>query len=216
MGFQIWGQDAERRHLSSKHWELPFRWNEEAGRRGIEYKVFPSMCDPFEARADLEPLRRRFFDLMAHTRNLQWLVLTKRPEELLNYPRLPRNCHLLATVEGNTVDDRIETLRRHRDMDSTKRVYGLSIEPLTEPLDLTVEDLRGIDWAIVGGETGHHSERMQGRWVESIFKATRKANTSFLFKQWGDAALLEDKKIFSHLERVREFPALLGPAVTKR
>lgn len=65
--------------------------------------------------------------------------------------------------------------------------WGCSIEPLTEPLDLSLSDLRGIDWAIVGGETGHHSERMQGRWVRSIFDATRKAKTKFFFKQWGDA-----------------------------
>lgn len=215
MGFQIWGQDAERKHLSSKHWEQPFRWSEEAGRLGIQYKVFPSMCDPFEARADLDPLRRRFFELIRYTPNLQWLLVTKRPEQLIEYPGLPPNAHLLATVEGNTVKNRIFNLRQYRNYGES-RILGLSIEPLTEPLDLSLSDLRGIDWAIVGGETGHHSERMLGRWVQSIFIATRKANTRFLFKQWGDAALLEDIRLFSHLERVREFPALLGPAVTKR
>lgn len=215
-GFAIWGQDAGRRHLSSKHWEEPYKWNEEAGRKGVEYKVFPSMCDPFERRPDLDPLRRRFFDLIATTKNLQWLLLTKRPEELISYPRLPANAHLLATVEGNTVKERIDQLRNYRKLYHVAgRIYGLSIEPLVEYLDLSPSDLRGIDWAIVGGETGAGAEPMRGSWAQAVLNATKKSfSTSFFFKQWGDA-LPCDKPSFPHLEMVRDFPALLGPAVTK-
>lgn len=215
-GFQIWGQDADRRHLSQKHWEEPYKWNEEAGRRGVKYKVFPSMCDPFERRPDLDPLRRRFWDLIATTKHLQWLLLTKRPEELVSYPRLPANAHLLATVEGNTVKARIDQLRNYRKLYHVAgRTYGLSIEPLVEPLHLTTSDLRGIDWSIVGGETGAGAEPMVPLWAQTVYWTTRQAGSKFFFKQWGDAVSPDEKKSFAHLATVREFPALLGPAVTK-
>lgn len=215
-GFKIWGDDAPRRNLSTAHWLAPFSWNDDAIRKGISYKVFPSMCDPFEKRADLDSLRDRFLNLITQTRNLQWLLLTKRPEELCDYPDLPPNAHIIATVEGNSVKSRIADLRRHRmRYGRIGRCYGLSVEPLVEPLDLRRVDLIGIDWVIVGGESNSTS-RMEGRWVQNIYEATHDAGKSFLFKQWGDAASLEDKKNFAHLERVREFPAQLGPAVTKK
>lgn len=215
-GFKIWGDDAPRRNLSSAHWNSPFAWDEEAVRKGKAYKVFPSMCDPFEKRADLDSQRSRFLNLIHCTRNLQWLLLTKRPEELCDYTDLPSNAHIIATVEGDTVKSRISDLQWHRmNYGLSGRCYGLSVEPLVEPLTLTPADLVGIDWVIVGGESGSPS-RMEGRWVQSIYEATRNAGKSFFFKQWGDAASLEDKKDFRHLERVREWPAQLGPAVTKK
>ncbi len=215
LGLRIWGQDADRRHLSSKHWEMPLHWNEEACRRRVEYKVFPSMCDPFEDREDLKPLRRRFLSLISHTKYLQWLLLTKRPENVIE--DLPTNAHLLVSVEGNSVKDRIRTLKMIRSLDSyrAQRIYGLSVEPLVEPLDLS-NDLIGIDWVIVGGETGHGAQRMEGRWAQNIYSACHNAGKAFFFKQWGDAALEADQNEFHHLERVMQWPAKLGPAVTKK
>lgn len=214
MGFNIWGQDVGRRNLSVEHWEQPFKWNEEAGRLGINLKVFPSMCDPFEVRDDLKPTRRRFFELIKWTPNLQWLLLTKRPEEI-DWYELPANAHVLASVNDmESFAKRIEWIRRRRR--SSNRVHGLSIEPLTGPLDICKSDLYGIDWAIVGGETGHSAARMMPQWVQRIRVAASDAGTKFLFKQWGHGALIEDRKNFAHLERVREWPAQLGPAVTKK
>ena len=59
----------------------------------------------------------------------------------------------------------------------------LSIEPLLE--DLGDFDLSGIDWAIVGGESGPGARPMQKQWVESVLKLCRRSQVLFFFKQWG-------------------------------
>jgi protein gp37 len=62
-------------------------------------------------------------------------------------------------------------------------VKFLSIEPLLE--DLGHFDISGLDWAIIGGESGHGARPMKEAWVEKILKLCRKANVAFFFKQWG-------------------------------
>jgi protein gp37 len=59
----------------------------------------------------------------------------------------------------------------------------ISFEPLIGAIPNL--DLRGIDWAIVGGESGPHARQMLEEWVDGIFEACRRANTEFFFKQWG-------------------------------
>src|SRR5260370_30402958 len=59
----------------------------------------------------------------------------------------------------------------------------LSIEPLLEHLGPI--PLQGIDWAIVGGESGHGARTMDPEWVESIYAQCRTARIPFFFKQWG-------------------------------
>jgi len=73
---------------------------------------------------------------------------------------------------------RIDYLRQSR-----ARVKFLSIEPLLE--DLGQIDLSGIDWVIVGGESGRGARPMQANWVYSILKQCQAANIPFFFKQWG-------------------------------
>ncbi len=62
-------------------------------------------------------------------------------------------------------------------------VRFLSIEPLLE--DLGEIDLQGIDWVIVGGESGPGARPMRRSWVVSIRRQCRKADIPFFFKQWG-------------------------------
>lgn len=212
MGFKIWGQEP-RRHMSSDHWEVPIRWNDYAALNHIQYKVFPSMCDPFEDRPELEAIRSRFWKLMKWTPNLQWLLLTKRPENIY-YQDLPPNAHVFASINDEASMHRIAEIRRRR---SSSRIHGLSIAPLTGPLTkLSRSDLYGIDWVLLEGETGHKAERMRGEWAQHVLNVCRDRNVPFFFKQWGDKATQEDKLKFSHLEKVQEWPDLLGPAITKK
>ena len=73
---------------------------------------------------------------------------------------------------------RVELLRT-----SPAAIRFLSIEPLLE--DLGTFDLTGIDWVIVGGESGHGARPMQQAWVERILELCRQAGVAFFFKQWG-------------------------------
>ena len=73
---------------------------------------------------------------------------------------------------------RIEALRQ-----APAAMRFLSIEPLLE--DLGQFDLNGIDWVIVGGESGHGARLMQEEWVRAIQKQCKTAKVPFFFKQWG-------------------------------
>ena len=75
-----WGKGKPRRPASEAAWKEPLRWNENAKRDGVRRKVFcASMADVFDPEAP-EGSRARLFELIRKTPNLDWLLLTKRPE----------------------------------------------------------------------------------------------------------------------------------------
>jgi len=113
-------------------------------------------------------------------------VLTKRSERLMQLlsTRLRFAAGQRHIWWGVSVEDqqyglpRVEHLRA-----APAAVRFLSIEPLLE--DLGDFDLSGIDWAIVGGESGHGARKMEPAWVERIQQLCGRQNTAFFFKQWG-------------------------------
>ncbi|HVS73120.1 MAG TPA: DUF5131 family protein [Phycisphaerae bacterium] len=139
-GFKIWGPSAERRFFGDKHWNDPRRWDREAAAAGERRRVFPSMCDPFEGRDDLyEPLMR-FCGLIEQTPNLDWLLLTKRPENIdrllpMHWMRpgmFPRNIWLGTSFEDQkSLIDRLGHL-----CNCPAPVRFLSGEPLLAEADL--------------------------------------------------------------------------------
>src|SRR5947208_2303347 len=80
-GQDLWGSTAERRLFGEKHWSEPIRWHQEASLAGRRERVFcASMADVFERRADLNEERRRLWKVIERTPSLDWLLLTKRPQ----------------------------------------------------------------------------------------------------------------------------------------
>lgn len=110
-------------------------------------------------------------------------VLTKRADILLRYDgegllTWPHNVWMGVSVEDGRVRHRIDALRQ-----TGARVKFLSCEPLIGPLpDM---DLTGIDWVIVGGESGRKPRRMDPDWVLDIKDQCERADVAFFFKQWG-------------------------------
>lgn len=201
-GHQVWGKDAERRELSDAHWKQPLIWNRKAEREGVRYRVFPSMCDPFEYRfgdSTLDICRARFWDLIDATPSIDWLLLTKRPENIRRMipdrwsVSMPRNAQIGATVEDRPRMWRIESLRRVK-----AHVRFLSIEPLLE--DLGVLNLDGIHQVIVGGESGHSARPMHPDWARSIRDQCIAAGVAYHFKQWGEYQPL------TRIDGVQEMP----------
>ena len=81
LGKKLWGPKAPRRFLSDAYWMEPIKWNREAKQQGHRARVFcASMADVFEARSDLNASRERLWKLIEETPQLDWLLLTKRPE----------------------------------------------------------------------------------------------------------------------------------------
>ena len=124
------------------------------------------------------------FDVFSVMKRAHWHVfqiLTKRSERLLELSEKvdwPENIWAGVSVENQVCTDRIKHLQMTR-----AKVKFLSIEPLLGPLQNL--DLTGIDWVIVGGESGPGSRFMNKSWVMDIRDQCLKTNTPFFFKQWG-------------------------------
>jgi protein gp37 len=139
-----------------------------------------SMSDLFHEDVPEEYIRQ-VFQTMVKARQHTFQILTKRAERLAALaPRLPwpANVWMGVSVEDARVVDRIGYLRQ-----VPSAVRFLSLEPLIGPLEGL--PLTGIDWAIVGGESGPRARPMKRGWVSSIFRQCRAADVAFFFKQWG-------------------------------
>jgi protein gp37 len=224
VGQKVWGKEAGRRFFGDKHWAEPVKWDQKAATAGIRHRVFcGSMCDIFEDRDDLHPFRERLFDLVDRTSHLDWLLLSKRPE---NAPKMlpaswldaPRgNVWFGATAEdAKRLAERSDHLRN-----IPARIRFLSCEPLLEDLGLRAETLAGIDWVILGGESGGRARACEVEWIRSAMAACRENGVAAFVKQLGKVPsvgqfrlkLLDSKggdiEEWPSDLRVREFPASL-------
>ena len=139
-----------------------------------------SMSDLFHDQVPLEYIQG-VFRVMNEANWHQYQVLTKRAERLEAISaELPWASHIWmgVSVENEDYLWRIDHLRRIK-----AHVKFLSIEPLLGPIGKI--DLCGIDWVIVGGESGPSARPMTAEWAKDIRDQCRKANVAFFFKQWG-------------------------------
>ena len=154
--------------------DLPLRW------RRPRTIFVNSMSDLFHKDVPDEFILS-VFDVMARAHWHRYQVLTKRSKRLAELsPRLPwgPNIWMGVSVENAEYVYRIDDLRF-----SGAHVRFLSLEPLLGPL--TNLDLRGIHWAIVGGESGPGSRAMNPDWVRDLRDQCVTACVPFFFKQWG-------------------------------
>jgi protein gp37 len=154
--------------------ELPLRWRK-------PQRIFVnSMSDLFHADVPTAYLKR-VFSVMRSAHWHRFQVLTKRAERLEQLaPELdwPENVWMGVSVESEDYMHRIDALRG-----TGARVKFLSLEPLLGPLEGL--NLRGIDWVIVGGESGPRARPVDPQWVIDIREQARRAGVAFFFKQWG-------------------------------
>ncbi len=139
-----------------------------------------SMSDLFHEDVP-EAYVRRVFDVMARAHWHRFQVLTKRAERLAAMARAlpwPDNVWMGVSVETARYTARVDALR-----EVPAAVRFLSLEPLLGPLPQL--DLRGIDWVIVGGESGPRARPMAPAWVQDLRVQCAAAGVSFFFKQWG-------------------------------
>lgn len=121
------------------------------------------------------------FRVMKHAHWHTFQVLTKRADRLEYDGQIlvwPENVWMGVSVEDARQVHRIDHLRR-----TPAKVKFLSLEPLIGPLPNL--DLTGIDWVIVGGESGPTARPMKEEWVQDILQQCRAQGVAFFFKQWG-------------------------------
>ncbi len=231
----VWGPKGSRPIAAEAYWRQPLKWDREAKEAGERRRVFcASLADVFEgpetmpegAREAVALARCRLFrHVIPETPNLDWLILTKRPENINpmlfgstddQYPvieQMPPNVWFGTSVEDQaTADQRIPELLK-----VNASVRFLSCEPLLGPVKLWEHDewngclegvgivregirypsspngpeewdeniFPGIDWVIVGGESGADARPMHWKWAESLRDQCRAADVPYFFKQWG-------------------------------
>jgi protein gp37 len=137
-----------------------------------------SMSDLFHELVPWEYIDQ-VFDVMEQAERHTFQVLTKRPERMraLARPALP-NVWLGTSIENDRFVGRADYLR-----EAPAAVRFLSLEPLLGPLPSL--DLNGIDWVIVGGESGPDHRLVNPDWVRDIRDRVVAAKAAFFFKQWG-------------------------------
>lgn len=269
----------EKRTIAAEStWRQPLKWNREAKAAGVRRRVFcASLGDVFENRPELVAPRQRLFELIGATPHLDWLLLTKRPENIVGQWSLwsgyaaggaikagvpiedvftdgrvlgfPRNVWIGTSVEDQAAaDTRIPIL-----LQIPAAVRFLSCEPLIGAVDLnhvqydgTVEydvlrgtmgvyrphrgKCPGVDWVIVGGESGPGARECHVEWIESIVRQCQMAKVPVFVKQLGAKPThlipqlggrwnlsLADRKggdpaewgVFEHLN-IRKFPVPAG------
>lgn len=153
--------------------DAPYSW------RGSRTVFVNSMSDLFHEEVPLEFIQS-VFAVMADTPQHQYQVLTKRAQRLATLaPQLawPPNVWIGVSVETQRYSFRVDYLRR-----VPAAVRFVSAEPLLGPLRL---GLGGIDWVIVGGESGHGARPVKAEWVEDIRDDCAESGVPFFFKQWG-------------------------------
>ncbi|MCQ2260834.1 MAG: phage Gp37/Gp68 family protein [Bacteroidales bacterium] len=139
-----------------------------------------SMGDLFHKDVPFEFVDR-VIETIKRTPRHRYQILTKRAERMQEYFEshdVPSNVWLGVTVESQRLKYRIDCLRHLK-----ASVRFLSCEPLLE--DLGEMDLSGIDWVIVGGESGLQARPMQESWVLNIKRQAEANRVAFFFKQWG-------------------------------
>lgn len=197
--------DGFKLTLHHRALELPLGWKK-------PQTIFVnSMSDLFHEDIPLSFILN-VFDVMRRASWHDFQILTKRSErlaELNSKLEWPKNTWMGVSVENADYMFRIQHLRS-----TGASVKFLSLEPLLGPLPNL--DLSGIDWVIVGGESGPMARPIDKAWVADIRDQCQRATVPFFFKQWGGTkkkktGRLLDGRTWDELPRIAR-PALVAAA----
>jgi protein gp37 len=234
-----WGPNGTRVITSDANWKKPLAWDRAANADGLRRKVFcASLADVFEDwqgpilaagsqpvilgkdgrastgdRMTMQDVRNRLFELIDATPNLDWLLLTKRPENVakmwpayfpggyiaeagaMNQEGRRENVWLGTSIENQRwANNRLPYLHQAK-RNGLVRTTFVSAEPLVGPVTLygrlngkTYSHLGGpgIDWVITGGESGPDARPCDPDWFRSLRDQCDACDVPFFFKQWGE------------------------------
>ncbi len=170
---------------------------------------------------------KQVFDVMLRAEHHTFQVLTKRSKRMLEWTktsfkseRMPKHIWLGVSVENQDYVWRIHDLQK-----VPGQVRFLSIEPLLGPIKFNAYDLKGIHWAIVGGESGAGARPMNPQWARDIKRQCLQHKVAFFFKQWGAfnqegervgkkvAGRVLDGRTWDQMPQVKSFDSQLSFAI---
>lgn len=195
----IWGDHGTR--IKSKSFGDNLRkWNRQAEKTGRVASVFPSICDPFEDRPELVPWRNEMFAAADLLPLIRLLLLTKRPQNIRGMwpcyttpPHKQYRDNVWLGSSASTQADLEANLTEMAGVRDLAPVRFLSLEPLLEPLSFALRTdgtgsaltAAGINWVILGGESGPKARPCDVEWIRKIVAHCNAAGVPCFVKQLG-------------------------------
>jgi protein gp37 len=208
-GFDVWGANKSRRIFGEKYWREPLKWNAQAEAEGVRRRVFcSSMADVFEDHPTVTRERAKLWPLIRSTPHLDWQLLTKRADRIAEclpkdwgngYPnvwlgvtaenqeyadrRIPYLLSVPAVVRFISAEPLLGSINLHRIRDPSN--MEVTFDALSRKGGIAFKTGIGLDWVIVGGESGAHFRALDVACARSLERQCREANVAFFFKQVG-------------------------------
>lgn len=210
MGFDVWGPGS-RRFFGESHWNEPLKWDKKAQEQGKRIKVFcSSMADIFEQHPDLGQERLKVWRLIEATPNLDWQLLTKRPENINTM--IPVDWimkHPENVWYGTSIGDASTSWRLRALQQVPAKIRWLSCEPLIGHLGHL--DLRGIHWIVAGGESGPLTKIRPTdlNWILELKAQAASRKIPFFVKQLGALWASQNNATHSKGGDINEWPTEL-------
>ena len=186
-GKQIWGSPKDTtREYKSGIWKDLLKWDKEAGEDGVRRRVFvSSMSDFLEDHPQVHDWRVSAMEILETLKNPDVLMLTKRPENTEKfltrwYDNFPAHVWMGTTVENQAADKRVESL-----VNIPAPVHFLSVEPMLEPVRLSLPNALEIEWVICGGESGAKCRPFEWDWARQLRDDCQAFDIAFWMKQGG-------------------------------
>ncbi|MEG0077403.1 MAG: phage Gp37/Gp68 family protein [Anaerorhabdus sp.] len=155
-----------------------------------------SMSDLFHEKVSYKVIKE-IFDIMEKANWHIFQVLTKRPDRLLEFSKqnsIPDNVWIGTSLELKKYESRVKILRKVK-----AKTKFLSCEPLLGSLKSV--NFKGIDWVVVGGESGHNARPVEEEWLIELRDICKDEKIAFFFKQWGGW----NKKKNGHMLKGKEY-----------
>ncbi len=178
-----WGPHSAR--TRTKTWGNPVKWNRQAAETGTRPRVFcASLADVFDNHKSIQgEWRRDLWSLIKATPNLDWLLLTKRPQNIAKMLPDGWGDGWSNVWLGTTVENQTEWNRRWPHLARVPAaIRFISAEPLLGPVDMIGQGQ--LHWLITGGESGTNFRPADADWFRSLRDQCEMLDIAFLFKQW--------------------------------
>ncbi len=210
-GGKHWGPGTPRLARSDKYWRQPHKWNKAAESAQERRRVFcSSLADVFERHDDpkvdawMDTQRTRLWKLISETPHLDWLLLSKRPENFLTmvpwtaaHRPLPNIWLGVSAGTQQSADVRIPLL-----LDTPAVMRFVSAEPMLESVDfmpylvpLKRDRISAVDQIIVGCESGPNARPFDLEWAREVRDQCFVTGTSYFLKQIPDPSKARGKVI---------------------
>ena len=171
-----------------------------------------SFSDTFHESITFDEVEEMMSIMGAFTEH-QFLILTKRPHRMAQYsnngrhPPIPPNVWVGTSIENSRHLDRLAWLNQV----SGGNIKFVSFEPLLGPIDRGIV-LTGIDWIIIGGESGAKAliRPMKREWSRDLIEVARSYNCKIFFKQWGGYSKCTCHGAWGCREEISEFPEVMA------